>query len=81
MDDHVPFSGTKYEKGNKTSNGNHCKCGENCSKIRGHTPSPPRLGVTSIHDLSPQSSIATVYHGASVGFFVLCNRHWFNRVQ
>jgi len=27
MDDHVRFSGTKYEKGNNTYNGNHYKCG------------------------------------------------------
>ena len=37
------FSGTKYEKGNNTYSCNHYKCGENCSKIRGRTPRPPRL--------------------------------------
>ena len=41
MDEHVRFSGTKYAKGNNTYNGNHYKCGENCSKIkiRGRVPS------------------------------------------
>jgi len=37
MDDHVRFSGTKYEKGNNIKCGDHCKCGEN---IRGRTPRP-----------------------------------------
>ena len=31
------------QKGTTLIDGNHYKCGENCSKIRGHTPRPPRL--------------------------------------
>jgi hypothetical protein len=41
MDDHVRFSGTKYEKGNNTNNGNHYKCGENCSKYGVVPRAPP----------------------------------------
>ena len=39
MEDHVRFSGTKYEKGNNII----LVISENCSKMRGRTPSPPRL--------------------------------------
>ena len=40
MDDHVRFSGTKYEKGNKNKNGNHYKCGahrQRAAVINTHT--------------------------------------------
>ncbi len=43
MDDHVRFSGTKYEKGNNTNNGNHYKCGENCSKYGVVPRAPPKF--------------------------------------
>jgi hypothetical protein len=41
MDDHVRFSGTKYEKGNNNKHRNHCKCGAHRSKLVGWAPSPP----------------------------------------
>ena len=33
MDNHVRFSGTKYEKGNNTNRGNHYKCGKSNLKL------------------------------------------------
>jgi hypothetical protein len=43
MDDHVRFSGTKYEKGTNIECGNHYKCGAHRGKIVGWTPRPARL--------------------------------------
>ena len=60
MDDHVRFSGTKYEKGNNTYNGNHynLKCGENCSKIRGVSELSK---VTVKIDFEPRSAGDSIY--------------------
>jgi hypothetical protein len=54
MDDHVRFSGTKYEKGNTVT----IKCGNHY-----------KHGARRLRTVLPYI----------VCFFVLCNRHWFNR--
>ena len=66
MDDHVRFSGTKYAKGNNNKNGNHYKCGENCSKIRGRTPRPP----PRVRGIGARSAKYTGISGAPMSVFV-----------
>ena len=60
------FSGTKYAKGNNNKNGNHYKCGENCSKIRGRTPRPP----PRVRGIGARSAKYTGISGAPMSVFV-----------
>jgi len=65
----VRFSGTKYEKGDNTNNGNHYKCGE---KWRGRTPRPPLL----VNLLKRWAAPARTNTHTSRPFTEYCHKLW-----